>query len=105
MNTDLALQMPEKQLQQSVEQLAKLLGWRFYHTYRSTKSVPGYPDLTLVNVKQGRLIFAELKSTQGRVSKHQREWLDDLQAAGQEVYVWRPEQWVDGTIQDILTGA
>lgn len=105
MSNALIMQIKERQLQTMVIQLANLTGWRHYHPYDSRKSVPGYPDLTLVNVKQRRLIFAELKTAKGRISKAQQEWLDDLTAAGQEAYVWRPDQWVDGTIRDILTGA
>lgn len=102
MNAELALRMSEKQLQQSIITLAQWHGWRTYHTHDSRRSAPGFPDLCMVHPRQGRLIFAELKSTTGRVSKHQREWLQDLEAAGQETHVWRPKDWLDGTIQDTL---
>jgi hypothetical protein len=102
MRTELILNIREKQFQAWVEQAAQLLGWRYYHPYDSRRSVPGYPDLTLVHAGQGRVIFAELKTQTGRVTTAQREWLDDLEQAGQEVYVWRPEQWVSGEIHRIL---
>lgn len=92
----------EKQFQAWVTQAAKLLGWKYFHPYDSRKSVPGYPDLTLVHAKQGRVIFAELKKQDGRVTKAQQEWLTDLQAAGQEAYVWRPSDWANGTITKTL---
>jgi hypothetical protein len=102
MRTELALQMREKQLQATIEQLAKYLGWRVYHTYDSRRSNPGFPDLCMVHAGQERVVWAELKSTTGRLTKAQREWLDDLEAAGQECYLWRPSSWVSGEIHRIL---
>lgn len=102
MNTELVMQIKEDQLQTWIIQLAKLTGWRYYHPHDSRKSVPGYPDLTLVHAGQGRVIFAELKSSKGRISKAQQEWLSDLAATGQEVFVWRPADWISGTIQGVL---
>lgn len=48
----------------------------------------GFPDLVLV--RNGRLIFAELKSERGRISDAQEAWLARLAEADVEVYVWRP---------------
>lgn len=45
----------------------------------------GWPDLTLV---RERIIVAELKSGSGQPSPEQRAWLDRLQMAGCEAYVW-----------------
>ena len=64
--------------------------WRTYHTLRSKGSEPGFPDLILV--RPPRLIFAELKSERGRLTKAQREWRADLEACGVEVYTWRPSE-------------
>jgi VRR-NUC domain len=61
--------------------------WRHYHTRRSTGSVAGFPDLTLW---RERVVFAELKTERGRVTRDQWAVLDGLRAAGAEVYVWRP---------------
>lgn len=80
---------PEDLWQAKVIELAKLYGWRWYHTYDSRRSNAGFPDLTLV--KGDRLVFAELKSPKGRVSREQREWLEALAATGAEVGLWRPE--------------
>jgi hypothetical protein len=52
----------------------------------------GLPDLILC--KPPRLLFAELKREQGRVSKAQADWLDALsRCAGVEVYLWKPSDW------------
>lgn len=81
---------PEKQFQAAVVQLAKLNGWATYHAYDSRRSASGMPDLLLV--KPPRLIFAELKSSRGRLSPAQTAWLALLKAVPcAEVHVWRPE--------------
>jgi len=98
--TALAKTMTENALLNQVRALAHALGWLGYHTHRSDRSEPGYPDLTLV--KGGRLIFAELKTEKGHLTGPQRAWWDALVHATGEVYLWRPTQLLDGTIETIL---
>jgi hypothetical protein len=87
-------QLTEKEWLAQVTQLARLYGWRCYHTLRSQGSGAGFPDLVLVRPPQ--LVFAELKTDKGRVSPAQREWLADLDEAAADashaihVGVWRP---------------
>lgn len=94
--------LSEKSFQATVTEAARVLGWRVYHTFNSRRSSPGFPDLVLV--RNGRLVFAELKSEGGRVRPGQIGWLQDLTevvehlgAAGAhghvEVYSWRPRDW------------
>lgn len=80
--------MKESLLQDTVLRLAKLYGWRPYHTYDSRRSHAGWPDLVLC--RPPRLLFLELKSEKGRLSEEQRSWLMDLSACGAEVAVIRP---------------
>ena len=79
--------MLEKDWQKQVVAIARRCGWAVYHTYDSRRSAPGYPDLTLV---RERLVFAELKREDGKLSSAQEEWLERLRDAGVEVHVWRP---------------
>jgi hypothetical protein len=82
----------EAAFQQAVEGLAGFDGWRIYHTHDSRRSHRGFPDLTLV--RDERLIFAELKTEKGRVTREQREWLEALgRVPAVEVYLWRPSDW------------
>ena len=92
----------ESGYQRTILQLARLLGWRAYHTHDSRRSAAGYPDLTLC--RGDRLLFVELKSLKGRTSPEQRAWLDALRRVpGVEVYEWRdgvtPWQEVDGVLR------
>ena len=65
-------------------------------------SLSGYPDLTMWNVKQKRLMFAELKREKGKVSESQKIVLSELSTLGVEVYLWRPSDW--DSILEILKG-
>jgi hypothetical protein len=90
----------EKSFQAQVEQLAKLYGWKIYHTRYSFRSAAGFPDLVLV--RPPRLIFAELKRNTGTVTPEQWNWILTLkEVPGVEVCIWRPENWkdVDGCLE------
>ena len=77
----------EKAWQRDVLEAAHNLGWSTYHTWLSALSSPGFPDLVLV---RDRILFAELKTMRGKITDNQTHWLAKLEAAGAEVYVWRP---------------
>lgn len=86
----------EKEFQSQIKDLARLFGWKYYHTWRSIHSPAGFPDCVLA--KPPRLIFAELKSEKGKTSQEQDEWLNILAECGQEVYLWKPRD-VDRIIE------
>ena len=76
--------------------------WLVYHTYDSRRSQAGFPDLVMV--KNGRVIFAELKTQKGRIRKEQERWLDALALNSNiEVYLWRPSD-SDQIIETLLEG-
>ena len=94
--------LTESMWQRRVVDLAAFCGWRVAH-FRPARTATGwrtaveadgvgYPDLTLV--RDGRLLFVELKSEAGRVSPEQRIWLAELSSVpGVEVFCWRPSDW------------
>ncbi len=88
-----AITVTEKDLREQVRDLCKLFGWKMYFTWTSIHSPKGFPDLVLVSPARKRVIFAELKRDGGRLTEHQEEWLVALEAAGQEVYIWRPKDF------------
>lgn len=90
--------MNETQFQQKVLDLCAWLRLKAYHTYDSRRSAPGFPDLVIVG--RNGVIFAELKSSTGKVAVSQQEWLSALSDAGQTAVVWRPEDF--GQIQAAL---
>jgi len=89
--------LAEAGLLEHLRALARRHGWLVYHTHDSRRSEPGFPDLVLVKPASaqaaGRLIFAEVKTAQGKLTVEQMQWLEVLRhsAAGVEVYCWRPQ--------------
>ena len=60
----------------------------------------GFLDLVLC--KPPRLVFAELKSRDGRLTADQAAWADALTLCGADVRVWRPADWTE--VEVLLTG-
>lgn len=97
------MSISEKTFQGQVQQLARMTGWKAYHTYDSRRSEPGFPDLVLAHPSRG-VLYRELKTATGRVSPHQRAWLDLLKTAGADADIWRPADLESGRIGDELMG-
>jgi len=101
-----AAAMSEDELQDNVMQTAALYGWVVVH-HRPARTADGgrtaiqgqkgFPDLVLA--RDGRVLFRELKSAKGKPTADQLIWLEALGDLGG---VWRPQQWLDGTIQSEL---
>lgn len=95
--------MSEAQLLAAVRDLARRLGWLAYHTRDSRGSDPGFPDLVLVGHR--RIIFAELKSADGRLTGAQFEWFERLAGLDADerspvrVYRWSPADWASGAVE------
>ncbi len=61
-----------------------------YQQYPSQRSkaiktgyVKGFPDLQITEARKGyHGLFIELKTKNGRMTKHQKEWIDDLNKRG-----------------------
>lgn len=114
--------MREAELQENVRQQSILTGWLYYHTHRSQHSPAGFPDTVCIRITGGdfRLLFAELKREDENPSDAQQEWLSKLTEFSKrisqlsrftkglgfslrlDVFVWRPTQWLDGTIEKAL---
>ena len=106
----------EKDFQSTVIDLARTYGWIVGFTHDARKSEPGEPDLRMVHPVQHRVIFAELKTANGKLTKGrwnksghrwlpgQDEWLTALsEVQGIEYFLWRPDG-LDGEIERILGG-
>ena len=92
----------ESELQTSILDAARKLGWKHYHTHNSRRSPSGFPDLVLV--KPPRVIFAELKREREDPDDEQLVWYGLLiQCPGVESYVWRPRD-IDDVLQVLQGG-
>ncbi len=94
--------MSEDELLASVTSLAAWLRLSAYHTFDSRRSAPGFPDMVIAG--PGGVIFAELKSAHGKLTKEQAEWRYVLELAGQAYKLWHPKDWATGVIADTLKG-
>lgn len=89
--------MNERQLQGAVIDLCQLYGIRWYHTYDSRNSEPGWPDLALCGPRG--FMLRELKAEHGVLTSDQDEWGHLLRNAGENWDVWRPTDLHSGRIE------
>jgi VRR-NUC domain len=109
MPTTTLASMTEQELLDNVLEMARLFGWRVAHFrpamtkhgWRTPVSADGkgFPDLVLV---RDRVIFVELKAAKGHMSPEQLDWMAAFSNANAECHVWRPIDWLDGTIETAL---
>ncbi len=102
--------MTERELQAAIVEAARLFGWLVHHC-RPARTASGwatpiegdagFPDLVLVRPGR-RPMFVELKAQAGRVSREQARWLHVLALAEADAHVWRPEDWRDGVVEELL---
>jgi hypothetical protein len=78
----------ESEWQRMVTEIAHTCGWSVFHWQDSRRTTPGWPDLALIQAPQFMLV--ELKTDEGRLSRHQKNVLSALHECGLEVHVWRP---------------
>lgn len=109
--------MTERDFQQQIIDYARLRGWKVHHDLPSqrangrwsthTQGDQGFPDLVLVRGERParivsgiivprppRIVFAELKTQNGKVRPEQQEWLDTIgEDAEVTKWVWRPKDF------------
>jgi Holliday junction resolvase-like predicted endonuclease len=70
-----------------VRDYLRIKGWFCFHVLQGLGAYRGISDL--IAVKDGRVLFVELKTARGRQSEHQKEFQTDLEAAGGEYLLCR----------------
>jgi len=96
----LPLESSEVLFQAKVIAYAQAGDWWVYHTHRSDRSEPGFPDLVLIHRTEPRIVYAELKRIGGQPTYAQWWVLMRLQELGHEAYLWRPDDW--DTVVEVL---
>ena len=94
--------MPERDLQETVRQIALAHGWDYSHVHDSRHSPSGFPDVVTIHEGMGRGLVAELKREGEEPTAAQRRWLALFRAMGWETHVWRPRDLDE--IQRLLGG-
>ena len=98
--TEADIQISERAFESQVKHLAEMLGWLYYHTWRSIHSPAGYPDCIMT--RDGRLVIAELKKEDGQPTPEQYFWLLELSKVPfLGVFLWRPSD-LEGEVVEIL---
>lgn len=108
----------EDEFQTEIMRLARLLHWHVFHVNDSRREVVdrrrgfaflvgdedtrGWPDLVLAHPRWHIFAVRELKTNKGRVTPHQRQWIEVLTESGVDVAIWRPRDW-DELIVPFLT--
>lgn len=90
----------ERDLEEAVRALCVHLGLEVNHFPDSRRSwLPGWPDLEILGT---RIIHRELKTQRGVLSPAQRRVGSRIMKAGGDWAVWRPADYLDGTIEHKL---
>lgn len=102
-------EITEAHFQQQVIALAQLCGWRVFHArpartkdgqWRTPVAGDGKGFFDLVLMRE-RVIFAELKTNKGTLTRDQHDWREAATRAGATAEVWRPRDW--NQIEDTLS--
>lgn len=83
----------EAEFQSQVTDLATLWGWFWDHDTDPRRKKAGWPDLPMIHEARGLMIWVELKVPPYECTAAQLAMHGRLRAAGQTVYVWKPQHW------------
>ncbi len=81
------MKITETDIRRQVQYYLRLKGWFVFYNLQGLGSYRGISDL--IAVRDGRVIFIELKTARGRQSEHQKKFQADLEAAGGEYVLCR----------------
>mgnify|MGYP001080078653 CR=1 FL=1 len=77
----------EADIRRQVRDYLRIRGWFVFHILQGLGCYPGVTDL--IAVRDGRIVFIELKTKTGKQSDYQKQFQADLEAAGGEYILCR----------------
>lgn len=80
----------EKEITAQIRQLLKMFQIFHWKVHQGLGSTPGVPDI--VGVYDGKFLGIEVKTRNGVVSPHQKQFIDNINAAGGLAFVARSVQ-------------
>ncbi len=111
-----AASMSETELKDAVIDLAQRLRYLAHHDRPAQnrrgkwathiQGNVGFVDLVLA--RNGFVLFIEFKDEKGKLDDEQIAWgraLGDQSVAQSRYHIWRPSDWLDGTIERVLKGS
>lgn len=81
------IKITENEIKKQVKDYLTLKGYFHFHIMQGLGSYRGIPDI--IAVKNGRVLFLEIKKPTGRQSKYQKEFQNNIERQGGEYYVIR----------------
>lgn len=81
------MSITETDIRRQIQDYLRIRGWFVFYILQGLGAYKGIPDL--IAVKNGRVLFIELKTPRGRQSEYQRKFQADLEAAGGEYVLCR----------------
>ncbi len=72
--------LKEGEIRQQVKEFLQWRGWFVFYNLQGLGCYPGLSDL--VAVKKSKVVYIELKTKTGKQSEKQKEFQQDLEAAG-----------------------
>ncbi|WP_461367302.1 VRR-NUC domain-containing protein [Candidatus Darwinibacter acetoxidans] len=94
-----AVRERESDIQRAIRDYLRLMGWFVWHNLQSLGSYRGLADLTAV--KDGTVLFIEVKTSRGRLTQHQERFKDHLTRAGGHYVVARSIDDVEEAIKQL----
>ena len=80
-------EMKEKDLTKQIRSLLKVCGIWHWKAWQGLGSTPGVPDI--LGIYKGRMLGIEVKTAAGKLSKHQQDFIDKINAEGGIAFVAR----------------
>jgi Holliday junction resolvase len=81
------VKVTETDIRRQIQDYLRIRGWFVFYILQGLGAYKGIPDL--IAVKNGRVLFIELKTPRGRQSDYQRKFQANLEAAGGEYVLCR----------------
>jgi len=77
----------ETKIKHQVKDYLRLKGWFIFHNLAGTGVYKGIPDF--IAVKEGFVIFLEIKTPEGKLSQHQKEFQKNIEDHNGNYFVCR----------------
>ena len=81
------MSVTETDIRHQVQDYLRIKGWFVFYILQGLGAYKGIPDL--IAIRDGRVLFIELKTARGRQSDYQKKFQADLEAAGGEYILCR----------------
>jgi len=79
------IKISETDIKRQIKEYLDIMGWFNFPILQGIASYKGIPDR--IAIKEGRILFLEIKIPKGKLSKWQQEFQTNIDNAGGEYYV------------------